>query len=411
MHRPQRYSDRLEVQRLGGKDTLVRVVTAYWKCEEIDIYSEDENGNCLCRNLYSSIYCGYVVAFPGQRMGGYGSYYGNELAEVEDWCETGKIKVFGSRELIQEEINAVIFTNYDFKYVLKKWKGATIADVIKALPFWKEHKEIEFLLALGFEKIAFNKSFHKLSDKKKKEIIKWILQNKTHSDVKLQDVQKILKHKMSWSDFESYKEFCARCYKANISVELWKYLSKNKKDDYTNYRLYTDYMQLAEEAGHDIKEIYWKWPKDLRQAHTKVLSECEAIRKAKEIEKRKLIEDGMKKVTKKFLKFNTSLGDYQIFITNDMDIWNRQADVLHQCIVRCNYYNKVAKGEVLIVFIQQDEKPIATAEIRLKEWTIGQFYADEQGGPNGENIHPTQEVSDVFYEWFGNMTKKLKKAA
>ena len=28
-----------------------------------------------------------------------------------------------------------------------------------------------------------------------------------------------------------------------------------------------------------------------------------------------------------------------------------------------------------------------------------------------ENIHPTQEVSDVFYEWFGNMSKKLKKAA
>ena len=89
-----------------------------------------------------------------------------------------------------------------------------------------------------------------------------------------------------------------------------------------------------------------------------------------------------------------------------MQEWVKQAKALHQCIVRCSYYKKMANQEEILVFIQKDGIPVATAELFAKN-RIGQFYADEHSG-TPEGSKPSEEVQHVFTTWLRDKPDLLK---
>lgn len=163
---------------------------------------------------------------------------------------------------------------------------------------------------------------------------------------------------------------------------------------------YSDYLRMAKGVGHDIKDPYWKIPYDLKKFHDKVFAENKAIKAAnkkdKELKMRMLLGD--------MLKFNTEIDGYQIFIPTDYATITKQCDVLYQCLLRCNYDEKVLSQDIILVFIRKEGVPIATAEVFYNK-KVGQFYADEH---DHNNCTPTKEVNDVFYKWLE--TFKPKKA-
>lgn len=159
-----RYTDRLDVA--WGK--IERVVTAHpinkkYSHMEYDFYKENEDGNVSCRNLYTSAMCGYRIAFPGTVD--YSGYCGLDKCTEEDWRELdSRIKCFPSHDLTEAEKRQFIWNYPDFRYVLQKWSGS-VARTLEALRIWKQFPEIELLLAGGYENIAFNKNFWRLSEK------------------------------------------------------------------------------------------------------------------------------------------------------------------------------------------------------------------------------------------------------
>ena len=68
---------------------------------------------------------------------------------------------------------------------------------------------------------------------------------------------------------------------------------------------------------------------------------------------------------------------------------------MHQCLVSCDYISRVIKGECVLVFVQKNGKPIATAELKSGN-KIGQFYANEL---DRDNCLPTGEVREVMNKW------------
>ena len=95
--------------------------------------------------------------------------------------------------------------------------------------------------------------------------------------------------------------------------------------------LYEDYKGLLKQTEHNIKEPYWKYPKDLRGFHNKVLEEVNLIKRNKE----KAKFEGLTKALKRYIKFNQTVDGYAIFFSTQQDEWYKQAEKLHQCIVRC----------------------------------------------------------------------------
>lgn len=66
--------------------------------------------------------------------------------------------------------------------------------------------------------------------------------------------------------------------------------------------------------------------------------------------------------------------DLHIYISNDIKVWEKRANALRQCIMSCRYYSK---EECILVFIDRDNQPAYTAEIKAGN-KIGQFMGNER---------------------------------
>lgn len=404
-----KYYDRLEIE--WGK--LTRVVSGIpinkkYKYLDYDFYKEDEDGNAFSRNLYSSSMCGYRIAFPGTPLSGYA---GMGHAVEEDYrILDHRIKCFPSKDLSQSDRNMFVWCYPDFKYVLNKWHPASIAQALEVLSIWKEHKEIELLLAGGYENIAFNKNFWRLSEKKRKEIALFLRMNEK-KDYTLLEVQERLKYKLNE---EEYKDFCkwnSRHHGANVSYKLYKYLIRQEeKYGYESgiKERYTDYKKAFKShyCHHEFKDDYWVYPSDLYSFHDRVVEEInnaiilerEQEKAEKEKDKRNKLQR-LKRVAEKYSVYNGNVDGFYFYFSPSIKDWTVQASKLHQCIVASDYYGGMAKKKYLIAFIRKDNEPVATVQI-YKNKEIGQFYGNET---DRNNCKPSEEVQKAFNKWLGKL--------
>lgn len=390
---------------LEADGRLCRNVVAQHKHhEDLLFYKEYSDGKAECRNLYTSCYGGYCIAFPGERY----SKYMHDIAEIETWGECNKINLATSK--VTEADKITIEAVYpDFKYVLKKWKNPTKAQVMEIIPIWEKHPETETLLALGLYRIVTNKCFWKLSQKKKVELRTWLKNNKDFdiTGLSLKDMQVIIKHKISFQDWKEYLEASSTCY-CKLPYETFRYFKEQIKDRpeiwnisnsfYAIKRIYDDYIDAVKKVGHDLRDKYWKYPKDLRGAHDKVMEELKILEANRAKEKFM----GLDKAIERYTRFNCELEGYSIVISSSQEEWTKQAETLHQCIVRMNYMKRVLDRKILLVFILKDGEPVATAEL-YKGKRIGQFYGNEQS----RDIFPSEEVKAVFEKWLKTLPKNI----
>lgn len=420
------YTDRIELE--WGKP--VRIVTAHpinkkYSDREFDFYKELDDGSVLCRNLYSSTMAGWRIAFPGVAMGG---YYGNSIAEEDPWGSMEKkILCWPSKLLTESEKNILIWVYPDFKYVLQKYKCSKF-EAMEILSIWQKHPEIELMLAAGFINIAFNHAFWRLTDKKRKEICNWLRHN-PHPEFTaytLSEIQQRLKYNLTEEQYLEFRNWNNSHYGPAVNYELYKYLRKQEEkanpDTYKKAcdwikETYSDYKKSFSSpyCHHDFKDPYWKYPKDLWEAHHRLndeintaMQEERAAREAERAKDERNVFQRLRRIVKKYEQFNAEVDGFNIFFSSSFKEWKEQAKVLHQCIVGSGYYKGMAKRQYLIAFIRQDEKPIATAQLFIGEkigtWKIGQFYADERGGPN--NSRPSAEVQTAFNKWITTVTNK-----
>jgi hypothetical protein len=60
--------------------------------------------------------------------------------------------------------------------------------------------------------------------------------------------------------------------------------------------------------------------------------------------------------------------------------------------------NGIISRQYVIVFIQKNNVPVATAQV-YPDKKLGQFYADEQAG----NIYPSNAVKKMVLKWIDNL--------
>lgn len=385
------FEDRLEM--IGGE--LVRIVNAESRknpSKSLDVYREHENGETECRNLYYSMY-GYRVGFPGDVNSLYGrSGIGAFVEGLEEYGECHKICSFLSRKINDVERRAICMKYPEFKYVLNKWSGS-IASTLDALRIWKDHREIELVLAAGFEKVALNKAFWRLTEKKRRELACFMRKNPRCKGWSLVDIQAVNKHGYNVVSYSRYRGFRNRYRK--ISYELYRYLMRIGMADLSGIQLYRDYHNLLVQTRHDSEDAYWKFPKDLQGKHDELRDEVARIQALRDAEKLREKQSAYVKAVRKMLRYDMEISGYRVFVPDSVSEIKRQADALHQCLIAADYVSQVIKKKCVLVFIQKDGEPVATCQL-LKNDKIGQFYADEL---DRNNCLPSDEVRAVMNKW------------
>ena len=386
------YYDRLSVER--GK--LVRIVMANARkksesYKKLDVYKEYESGKCVCRNLYTSM-TGYRVGFPNEVNSLYRNGSCSFFQKLDKWGECNKMMSMPSRTLVDVEREMIVKKYPGFKYVLEKWNGS-IDKTLQVLRIWKEHKEIEIVLAAGFERIALNKAFWRLSEAKRKRVAAFLRNNQDKKRITLLDVQLMLNKNISYQELEKFKAWSYENLRAGY--DIYKYLQRIGKADIGGVLLYRDYQDLLAQTEHDSKVDYWKWPKDLRKKHDILREEVARINAIKDMEKLKEKQAKYFNAVKKLLKNDYEIGGYRVFVPATVEEIQKQASALHQCLIQCDYVSQVIDKKCVLVFVQKDGAPIATAQILARN-KIGQFYADEL---DRKNCLPTDEVRAVVNKW------------
>ena len=380
---------------------VYRDVFAIWKKNRVPIYREIDDGRFFIRNVSYEPLSGWLMSVPGEVLRG---YWGSETAKDTGWELYCKQQPWGDddtdKDILHQDFAEVILRQYPgFKYVLKKWKPDSTTTMMKALIFYIQHPQIEYLLAMGFENVAFSPAFYRLTDAKKKMYLSWIKQHPEEKKVSYNDLVTIHLYGITLKKLGDYRVFRGLVHysvRPLISYPVYEYLQKQidkgiyESEDAAGF-LYRDYRVMAISAGHNVDDPYWKYPADLRKAHEKVIEENKRIERQKERNKQKM----MKKLALKFADYDCNISGYRVFVTGNYKEWQHQAKVLHQCICASDYYSKMGKGEYTIVFIHKDGNPIATAQV-FPNGRTGQFYADEH---DRKNCLPTPEVKKVFERW------------
>ena len=414
MKRPTEWNDRLVIE--DGK--ITRIVEAEYRQKKrgeyiyhsIDVFKHNENEEYQARNLYQSMWGGYVVAFPGLP---FNDRYGDKTpATEEEWCECGEMNFCGSTlRPSRSDIELVCGKYPDFRYVCNKYSIASRRMMIDILIMWKKHPQIELILAAGFYNVAMSGQFWRMTEANRKKICDFMRKYPKFCNFSFKDVWDCVKSgnpekfAQFLRDVPSYYRHSRYYY--SVKFEDYGYLCKldlkePRRDGLdAKIRYWQDYMDMLEKTHHEITDVYWRHPRDIKSAHDKLVKELEEI----ENEKMKEKIAQMEKIVARFKKFESNVDGYEIFVTSNYEVWNRQAKYLHQCIVANGYYNKVLDGNCVIIFIQKDGDPVATAEVK-NDGKLGQFYADEL---DRSNCLPAPEVRAAFEKWMAAIPKNRFK--
>lgn len=410
MHKPTSYSDRIFIAEDGA---ISRLLTAYYYKKELscDIYVENEFREAGCQNLYFSQW-GYVVAFPGDKycQSGWSYYYSDAIAEEEGFGECKILDALGTSEPpTQDEIELICNKYPNFRYTLNKYKCVDKKTLMRTLMLWNEHPECERVLACGYTKVAHNKMFYKLTKKKAMEVCRFMQKHKG-LDLPLNVILSAFKTNAP----EEYLHYIANTtsYERRIiTCEDYKYLYSLDDNNIEHLKdIFRDYIEMLSKTEHDIQSEYWRHPKNLSQKHDELAAELREKERRRQMMLQKERSKTLNAITKKFAQYDTNIDGYRIFVTTDFSVWEKHAKALHQCICAMGYYDRVADGTEILVFICKGKKHIATAEVKPDK-TIGQFYADER---DRENCLPTEEVKEAFNKWLAMVPKskfKKRKAA
>ncbi len=212
------------------------------------------------------------------------------------------------------------------------------------------------------------------------------------------ETETLLKAKM----YKLLVEMCRWDGAMTISL-VWKSIKICLRNNYEPYdaTIWIDYIRMLEEEGKDIRNAYYVCPKDLHDAHQRLLAKKrkreEERMKARKLEEQLRNEEAKKAFVERVSKYvNVSFKDKDLDITvlPTVEAFKAEGDTLHHCVFQNAYYKKLHS---LIMSARIGNKPIETIEIDLKDFSIIQCRGlHNQSSPHHDRI--VKLVKDNMYK-------------
>lgn len=369
-----------------------------------EVYRIDEDGIEHVRNLYISMYGGYFVE-PSLR---------ERWCKIEGGCPGMKSgSSMHSGRLTDAEKKAIVEAHPEFRWTLQKAGNISKAEAMRILTAWKRNPKTELLVGAKLDNLVGNGSFERMKLETQKKVLAFIRATPGAQSWNLGKILFVMNGR-SAKEYEAWQEFCF--LDGKCAFDVYKYLQNAKCRPNSKARYYQDYIETAKRCGHDVKDKYWKFPKDLVAAHNKVVAEYNNILEARRLEEQLLNDKREREKKKNFLAMarnfaNSIVRKSGLVVSVPADIKNvsAQAKALHQCLVSADYIGRMADKELVLVFVRtRAGEPVATAEIK-PDGSIGQFYADE----DQEDIRPSEKAHIALDAWLkeyrATAIKSMKK--
>ena len=195
-------------------------------------------------------------------------------------------------------------------------------------------------------------------------------------------------------------------------VRLATYFEKQKKrmkedSNYINHSIkwmYKDYIKQLEELGYPLND-YYRYPKNLKEAHDRIseeyLAKKDKIRKEADKKRQSKFE---KEFLPRLEKMCWRDSKYLIRPLRNRTEFNKEGRNNHNCVA--SYYERATDGGTSIFVLRKvgaEEESFVTVEVDLKTMKLKQCYG------KGNRL-PEEGVKEWVEKWLVRMMKKLKRA-
>lgn len=386
---------------------VVRYVVATWPATRthdrgsVEVYKIDEDGNEKVRYLDYSPVCGYMVDLDFKNDAWY---------NISGSCKALRTGANVHPAWLNEsEREAIIKVHPEFKWTLQKAGAIRPSYAMKLLIAWKKDHKTELLVGAHLDNLVANGNFLRMKKERQKAVLAFIRKTPGAERWTLSKILFVM-HGHTAEEYDAWVQFRSS-YGLGCAFDVFKYLDGNRQF----LDMYNDYIRTAKNCGHDVKDDYWKFPKELKKAHDKVMREYRRIEKARRLAEKEAAtkrerekKKNFEKVVDKWLKKTLRKNGFVVSIPDTIKTVMKQAKVLHQCLVSADYIGKMADRRCLLVFIATKEGvPVATAEI-LPSGKVGQFYADER---DRSNMKPSKKAQEALDAWLKKFKPRWRVAA
>lgn len=197
------------------------------------------------------------------------------------------------------------------------------------------------------------------------------------------------------------KRFAGEVKKAGISLdEAFKYVLKN--EDYSEY---TDYLQMADALGYDLKVHNVAFPKNLKEAHDNAAAAERVMLEEKRAAENRKKEIAAEKYLKKYEKqYSFTDGTYSIIIPHTIKEIVDEGKAMEHCVG--GYAGRHMEGTLAILFLRltaEPNKSLYTIEMHDKALT------QVQGYNNRTPLTPEAKAFfDMWLAWVNSGSKRTK---
>lgn len=397
------------------------IVEGTYKNCSMDVIKINERGESWTRNIQHFGWYGWRMGVPGEKEPDHYNYGykvgGGFHWDVDPWHRENKWVGLGvtGGEVTESEISLILNKYPKFKWLLAKTKIRSRSFLFRMLSNWSKNAlATESLIEIGCSNIAMDGRMPRLRDPKM--VMKFINEHEGERDFGLNEIFGVRKYGCSIEDYQDWRSFVSsNRWGGKMSYLEYRYCKENN----VTTGEYKDYRGMVGTAGHDFSDAYWHYPKNFKRLHDRVMRECEAIRKAKEAaeaekQKKQLAKAERKyvKVASKYAKMVMYRDGLKFYVPQKVQDYIDQAEALKQCLVACNYMQKMTerKDKHIMVFVSKGGKPWATAELlkyRGKEYTIGQFNRSQRDINHHADAH---EIS-LLKAWCHKFGFPIKETA
>ena len=179
---------------------------------------------------------------------------------------------------------------------------------------------------------------------------------------------------------------------------------KESYGEYNTISRYYDYLVMRETLGYDMTNEVYRYPKNLKRAHDKMVKEQQNRKDELYIvEKNKKFTKIAEHYEKLCKKYSYQSGEYVIRPAKSAQEIILEGRALHHCVGSSDtYMSRHNKGDAYILLLRKKEEleiPYYTIEIDAKTAEIKQWYSAHDKKPNKEEIE----------SWLNRYTTSLQR--
>lgn len=273
-----------------------------------------------------------------------------------------------------------IFTKFDFERGDKPWNILKMTKERMNQCIWLDVGDVGIRIAQRLSDLGV-----RVSDK---ELI-WMEKYLKSSDIlrffRIQTPHKIIRFLQEKTGIEQESE----AYKNNVLHE------------------YIDYLDMAFDAGDNLRDESVFFPQDIHNAHEEVAERLREIKEKIENAERKEKDKILRKYAKDIRKiFSYETDEMCIVVPESYSDFKKEANMQHNCVAS-KYYDRMVEAECIILFIRakdEKEKAFCTVEVRNEK---GQFKV-YQNRTKYNNSSPDEAV-EFMNEAVKRAQKKIDK--